>query len=100
MEKNTASSSVEHVETNTPVAPPHDETIIAGKTLEQTAEQGAIDEMDLDVRAAIKAYPAAILWSLVFSTCVIMEGYDTNLLSNFFAYREYSRILAFCLEHC
>ncbi|RDL33199.1 Uncharacterized protein BP5553_08638 [Venustampulla echinocandica] len=85
MEKNT-SSGVEHVETSTPVAGPHDEAIIEGKTLEQAAEQGTIDEMDLDVRAAIKAYPAAILWSLVFSTCVIMEGYDTNLLSNFFAY--------------
>jgi len=76
-----------------------DEEKIASTVVKQEAQQGIIDEKNLSVRDAIKAYPKAILWSLVFSTCVIMEGYDTNLLSNFFAYRRhsndtYSRILA------
>jgi MFS transporter, SP family, general alpha glucoside:H+ symporter len=81
--------SVDQVETSKPPTHTPDQTIIPGKTLEQAAEQGTIDEKELNVRDAIAAYPSAILWSLVFSTCVIMEGYDTNLLSNFFAYREY-----------
>jgi SP family general alpha glucoside:H+ symporter-like MFS transporter len=34
----------------------------------------------------LKIYKPAVLWALVFQMCVIMEGYDTNLLSNFFAY--------------
>ncbi|MAD86657.1 MAG: hypothetical protein CL912_27185 [Deltaproteobacteria bacterium] len=89
MEKN-VTYIAEQVETNAHDAALHGEAPVAGKTLEQAAEQGIIDEKELGVRDAIKAYPAAVGWSLVFSTCVIMEGYDTNLLSNFFAYRECS----------
>ena len=40
----------------------------------------------MSIREAISAYPMAIFWSLIISTCVIMEGYDTNLLGNFYAY--------------
>jgi SP family general alpha glucoside:H+ symporter-like MFS transporter len=47
------------------------------------------DDHELGIWEAIKAYKPALFWSLVMSTTVIMEGYDTNLLSNFFAYREY-----------
>lgn len=40
---------------------------------------------------AIKRSKKAILWSLVISTCVIMEGYDTNLLGNFYAYPSFQK---------
>ena len=40
---------------------------------------------------AVKTYKAAIAWSLTISTCVIMEGYDTNLLGNFFAYPTFQK---------
>ncbi|KAK9427007.1 general substrate transporter [Lipomyces doorenjongii] len=33
----------------------------------------------------------AIIWSLVISMCVIMEGYDTALIGNFFAYPSFAR---------
>jgi SP family general alpha glucoside:H+ symporter-like MFS transporter len=92
-------SDVQQVETSVSIAHASDEKRIAGQTLEEAAEQGTIDEKELSVRDAIKAYPKAILWSLVFSTCVIMEGYDTNLLSNFFAYREYLLIPNTHSEH-
>ncbi|OBT38659.1 hypothetical protein VE00_11068, partial [Pseudogymnoascus sp. WSF 3629] len=85
MEKHNG-SSVQQVETTVSISHASDEKRIAGKALEEAAEQGTIDEKELNVSDAIKAYPQAIFWSLVFSTCVIMEGYDTNLLSNFFAY--------------
>lgn len=98
MEKHTG-SGVQQVETTVSIAHALDEKRIEGKTLEEAAEQGTIDEKELNVREAIKAYPQAIFWSLVFSTCVIMEGYDTNLLSNFFAYREYLLILNTYSEH-
>lgn len=65
------------------------EGTISDNKLNQAALEGTIDERELTVRDAIKAYPHAIMWALVSSTCVIMEGYDTNLLSNFFAYRKY-----------
>lgn len=55
-------------------------------SLSAAAQSTAVDEKDLSIREAIRDFPMAIAWSLVFSTCVIMEGYDTNLLGNFFAY--------------
>lgn len=61
---------------------------LSDTALNQAALEHSADEHELSVRDAIKAYPMAIVWSLVSATCVIMEGYDTNLLSNFFAYRK------------
>ncbi|PPJ60689.1 hypothetical protein CBER1_03444 [Cercospora berteroae] len=43
-------------------------------------------EHELSIREAIRQYKPALFWSLIMSTTVIMEGYDTNLLSHFFAY--------------
>ncbi|KAK1585013.1 alpha glucoside transporter [Colletotrichum navitas] len=54
--------------------------------------QDAIDaERSLTRREAIRAYPMAIFWSLMVSLCVIMEGYDTILISSFFAHPEFSK---------
>lgn len=47
------------------------------------------EEKTMTIREAIRRYKKAIFWSVAISLCVIMEGYDTNLLSQFFAYREY-----------
>lgn len=66
----------------------------AGRALSIAAQDSARNEKDMTVRQALKAYKKAILWSLVISTCVIMEGYDTNLLGNFFAYRMSSNTLS------
>jgi len=35
---------------------------------------------DLSIWQCVQAYRPAIFWSLVVSTCVIMEGYDTILM--------------------
>lgn len=61
-----------------------------GKALQEEAAEVFIDEKELGPMEALKAYPMAVVWSLVMATCVIMEGYDTNLLGNFFAYRKYN----------
>lgn len=34
----------------------------------------------------LKTYPTAAAWSVLLSSSIIMEGYDTNLLGSFFAY--------------
>ena len=60
-----------------------------GRNLSVAAHDVAMEEKDMTVRQAIRTYPMAIFWSLIISTCVIMEGYDTNLLGNFFAYRKW-----------
>lgn len=58
------------------------------RKLSVLAQDVVMDERDMSIRQAIKVYKKAIIWSLIISTCVIMEGYDTNLLGNFYAYRE------------
>ena len=57
------------------------------KGLIAEAQVGFADEKELGPRAALKTYSNAVLWSLVFAACVIMEGYDTALLGSFYAYR-------------
>jgi SP family general alpha glucoside:H+ symporter-like MFS transporter len=81
--------SIHQVELGTALTEVAMTATIHDSKLQQAAMEGAADEHDLSIADAIKAYPQAIMWALVSSTCVIMEGYDTNLLSNFFAYRKY-----------
>lgn len=61
------------------------------KTTQEVAQDRAILEADLSPLQAIRAYPMAIFWSLMVSMCVIMEGYDTILIGNFFAYPTFQR---------
>jgi SP family general alpha glucoside:H+ symporter-like MFS transporter len=42
--------------------------------LSQAAEDRVDAEHSMTVRDAIHAYPSAIFWCLVISTCVIVEG--------------------------
>jgi SP family general alpha glucoside:H+ symporter-like MFS transporter len=59
---------------------------MAGVELTIRAKDGANLERSLSPWEAIKAYPMAIFWALLVSMCVIMEGYDTILIGNFYAY--------------
>ncbi|KXJ90108.1 general alpha-glucoside permease [Microdochium bolleyi] len=43
-------------------------------------------EHELTVRDAMRLYKKAIIYSLIFSTAIIMEGYDVTLLPSFFGY--------------
>jgi SP family general alpha glucoside:H+ symporter-like MFS transporter len=55
--------------------------------LTNAAREGARRQEHLTVRECLKFYPKAIAWSLLVSTCVIMEGYDTILIGNCPLYR-------------
>ena len=59
-----------------------------GRALSVAAQEISVEEKDMTIYEAIQANKMAIFWSLILSTCVIMEGYDTNLLGNFYAYRK------------
>ncbi|SMR54631.1 unnamed protein product [Zymoseptoria tritici ST99CH_1A5] len=49
------------------------------------ARDATAREHDMGIRNALKRYPKAALWSLAMSSTIIMEGYDTMLMGNFFA---------------
>jgi SP family general alpha glucoside:H+ symporter-like MFS transporter len=69
------------------VASPVNDEVINEKQLIAEATAGFETEKELGPWQAVKAYPQAIGWALVMALCVIMEGYDTSLLGNFYAYR-------------
>lgn len=50
-----------------------------------------IGEHETTVRKALRAYPFAALWSLTVSMSIIMEGYDTNLIGNFYGYPAFAK---------
>jgi SP family general alpha glucoside:H+ symporter-like MFS transporter len=39
----------------------------------------------------IKLYPKAVFWSVLISTCIVMEGYDISLINNFYAFETFNR---------
>lgn len=50
-----------------------------------------IEEHETTVRKALRAYPYAAIWSLTISMSIIMEGYDTNLIGNFYGYPAFAK---------
>ncbi|KAJ9477274.1 putative Maltose permease MAL31 (putative) [Pseudozyma hubeiensis] len=70
----------------------------AGPTLVMTVtelNEGALESKQKEVNASIwesvQACKMGIFWCFCVSLCVIMEGYDLNLLGNFFAFPTFAR---------
>jgi SP family general alpha glucoside:H+ symporter-like MFS transporter len=55
------------------------------------ARQAADEEHQLTLLQAIRRHPNAVLWSVLLSTSIIMEGYDIVLMNSFFAQPAFSR---------
>ena len=47
------------------------------------AKNASDKEHSMTLWQGIKLYPKAVGWSVLISTCIVMEGYDVCLLSNF-----------------
>lgn len=47
------------------------------------AKKASDNEHAMTLWQGIKLYPKAVAWSILISTCIVMEGYDVCLLSNF-----------------
>ena len=45
----------------------------------------------MSLKEGIKAFPKAAMWSVILSSVLIMEGYDTNLLSSFYGQPEFAK---------
>lgn len=43
-------------------------------------------EHKMTLLQGLKTYPKAMAWSILLSTCIIMEGYDVVLINSFFAF--------------
>lgn len=49
----------------------------------QNAKIATDKEQKMTLLQGIKLYPKAIAWSMLISTCIVMEGYDVCLINNF-----------------
>lgn len=79
------------------------EDITAADKGEQNFQRSVTDKVFENAKAAtekenkmtllqgIKLYPKAVAWSLLISTCIVMEGYDISLVSNFFAFPQFNK---------
>jgi SP family general alpha glucoside:H+ symporter-like MFS transporter len=47
------------------------------------ARSAADKEQKMTLMQGIKLYPKAVGWSILISTCIVMEGFDIVLVNNF-----------------
>jgi SP family general alpha glucoside:H+ symporter-like MFS transporter len=55
------------------------------------AKTATENERTMTLMQGIKLYPKAIAWSVLISTCIVMEGYDVCLINNFYAFPQFNR---------
>lgn len=60
------------------------------------AHEATQAQENMSISKAIKTYPKAIFFSLILSLAVVMEGYDTLLLGNFFAMPAFAKKYGVC----
>ncbi|KAJ5963845.1 uncharacterized protein N7479_003721 [Penicillium vulpinum] len=57
----------------------------------QNAKAATEKEQSMTLIQGIRLYPKAVLWSVLISTCIAMEGYDISLVNNFYAFPQFKR---------
>lgn len=62
-----------------------DEYLAKFLDISNNAQGNESAEKSMTLKEGLKTFPKAAMWSIVLSSSIIMEGYDTNLLNSFFA---------------
>jgi len=77
------------------IQPAHDPSVDDQLDRDDIARTKTADRIISDARLAtekeqrmtllegVRLYPKAIMWSMLISTCIVMEGYDVCLINNF-----------------
>ncbi|CAG8961519.1 hypothetical protein HYFRA_00013870 [Hymenoscyphus fraxineus] len=55
------------------------------------AKRASDEEQKMTLLQGIRLYPKAVGWSVLISTCIVMEGYDVSLLGSFYAFPQFNR---------
>ncbi|KAH6723738.1 MFS transporter [Leptodontidium sp. 2 PMI_412] len=55
------------------------------------AKNATEKEHSMTLWQGLKLYPKAVGWSVLISTCIVMEGYDLCLLSSFYAFPQFNK---------
>lgn len=48
-------------------------------------------EHKMTLMQGIRLYPKAVFWSMIISTCIVMEGYDISLVGNLYGFPAFNR---------
>ncbi|KAL2817204.1 general substrate transporter [Aspergillus granulosus] len=64
----------------------------------ENVEQGRRAETDLTVRDAFRYYRPAVIWSALISIATVMESYDMQLVSSFYAFPQFQEKYGIPLE--
>ncbi|CAI4056971.1 alpha-glucoside permease SKDI_04G0030 [Saccharomyces kudriavzevii IFO 1802] len=82
-----------HLEYSPDPIPPSDDNKVITDILDATQDAKDADESErrMPLVKALKTYPKAAAWSLLVSTTLIMEGYDTAILGAFYALPVFQR---------
>lgn len=88
--------SIDHLETpyglnDDSTCNSHDTFEDYSRNLEHYAKLATDFEHNLTVWQAVSYYKRAILWSLCFSTGIIMEAFDSSLIVSFFGYPSFTK---------
>lgn len=57
----------------------------------ENAKAATSKEQSMTLLQGIKLYPKAVMWSVLISTCIAMEGYDISLVNNFYAFPQFNQ---------
>jgi MFS transporter, SP family, general alpha glucoside:H+ symporter len=60
--------------------------------LDSTAAAAAQDERQQTFKAALQRYPKAIAWSVAISLAIVMEGYQTSILTGYYSFPQFTRV--------
>ncbi|KAJ5122200.1 uncharacterized protein N7443_002301 [Penicillium atrosanguineum] len=67
-----------------------EEDVFASDTL-KGAQRATEEEHGMSLREGIRKYPKAVFWSILFSSALIMEGFDHAFVSGFFAFPAFQK---------
>lgn len=57
----------------------------------ENAKAATEKEQSMSLLQGLRLYPKAVMWSVLISTCIVMEGYDISLVNNFYAFPQFNR---------
>lgn len=82
---------------------PSESVVLANNNDENLEKPSSMERLITDARAAtekehkmtllqgIRLYPKAVFWSVVISSCIVMEGYDISLVGNLYGFPAFNQ---------
>lgn len=57
--------------------------------ISNNAKENDHKDKNMSLKEGLKTFPRAAMWSIILSSAIIMEGYDTNLLNSFYGFPDF-----------